>query len=119
MTIRDDDIFGECQCAKYVHHVCVLRFDGVMTPRKRVIFDANFGYQVPWVLKYLNCLHKLCVTVTATGATVDPDGEQAKSAGKTTITNLLLFVEHERVPVTFTLRIIFASHLSLSPVFNF
>ncbi len=64
-------------------------------------FDPKYGNRALRVLKYLNCLHELCVTATAAAPTVDHADKWAKSSFQT-ITNFRLFLEHQHAPVPFT-----------------
>lgn len=74
-------------------------FDCVMTLGRGTIFDTNCSNQTLMVLKYLNCLHELCVTRTAAAVTAACVDKRAKS-------------EHLHAPVTFTSPSIFPSRLS-------
>lgn len=58
-------------------------------------------------LKYLNCLHELCVTASATAATADCVGKRTKWAGQATMTNLPLYLHQHTC----------ASHSVSLPVF--
>ena len=73
-------------------------FDCVMTLGRGAFFDANCSNHRLTVLKYLNCLHEVCVTRTAAAVTAACVDKRAKS-------------EHLHAPVTFTSLSIFPSCL--------
>ncbi len=89
-----------------------------LTLNLKTLFDANRSNREPKVLKPLNCLYDLCVRVTHTGPTADRVDTWSKSAGRTTITNFPLVLEHLHPPVFFTSLSIFASCLSPRLPFN-
>lgn len=68
---------------------------------------SNCGNWVLMVLKYLKCLHELCVTPAAAAATSDRIDKCAKTVGQGTLTNLtnLLLLEH-RITCTISFKLI-------------
>lgn len=58
------------ECTKCVYQVCVFR---VMTPRRNVISDANWGNLTLRILpSFFNCLHEMCLAAAAVGLSMPP-----------------------------------------------